>query len=249
MKIVIQLILVFTLLNIGATTNANRDTIEVLIYTKAAGFVHESRVNGAEAIKKFSADYPINVSHSEDSTIFRWPQLNKYNVIVFLSTSKNVLDDEGREALKHFVQSGKGFVGIHSASATEYDWPWFGELVGAYFDKHPKVQEAIINVKDSTHISTKHLPKKWLWKDEWYNWHSLPGSDVIVLLTVDETTYEGGKHGDYHPVAWCREFDGGRSWYTALGHLNESYEDENFTKHILGGIIWAAGRENDIKIK
>jgi type 1 glutamine amidotransferase len=134
---------------------------------------------------------------------------------------------------------------VHSATDTEYDWPWYGRLVGAYFSGHPKIQQATIRVSDQGHASTKHLEDNWQRTDEWYNFRSPPAStspdskDMRILATLDESTYEGGTMNGNHPIAWCHEFDGGRAWYTACGHTIESYAEEAFLQHLLGGIVWA----------
>ena len=125
--------------------------------------------------------------------------------------------------------------------SSEYEWAWYGRLVGAFFDKHPKIQPAVLHIVDSEHISTRHLPPPWKREDEWYNFRTPLSSSVKVLITVDETTYSGGKMGANHPISWCQEFDGGRAWYTAMGHTEASYCDPLFLAHILGGIRWAAG--------
>jgi len=216
--------------------------VNILLYTKASEFAHESRYAGIKAINKLGKEYNFNVYATEDSSHFTVKNLTKYDVIVFLSTSGNVLDDTGKNSLKNFINNGGGFVGIHAATATEYDWKWYGELIGNYFKDHPKQQEAVINVLIEDHPSTKHLPSKWVWFDEWYNWRYDFNENIMILITVDESTYDGGIHGVFHPVAWCQDFDGGRSWYTALGHREEHYKDENFLQHLLGGILWAANK-------
>jgi type 1 glutamine amidotransferase len=167
--------------------------------------------------------------------------LKQYDAVVFLSTTGNILNDEQQKAFEEFIRSGKGFVGIHAAADTEYDWPWYGKLVGAYFVSHPKQQKAKLTITDHKHASTKHLPTTWERFDEWYNYKSR-NNDVKVLMTIDESSYQGGKEGAYHPMAWYHSFDGGRSFYTALGHTDESYKEENFLKHLLGGIKYAVGK-------
>jgi len=220
------------------------ENINILVFTKANIFVHESRIAGAEAIKNLEVNYPFNVVISEDSLIFSDEKLVDFDVIVFVSTSGNILNESGKRAFKKFIQNGGGFVGIHGASDTEYDWEWFDDLLGTHFDMHPKVQTAIMDVLVNDALSTKHLPVKWEWTDEWYNWRHDLDPKIEVLITVDENTYEGGKHGSFHPISWRQDFEGGRCWYTALGHKSELYNDENYIRHIAGGIEWASGKEN-----
>jgi cytochrome c len=151
-------------------------------------------------------------------------------------------EDAGQKpAFERYIRSGGGFVGIHSASDTEYQWPWYGSLVGAYFASHPAIQRARILIENPNHPSTKGLPAVWERTDEWYNFRSNPRGAAHVLATLDESTYSGGAMGADHPIAWCQEIDGGRSWYTAMGHTAESYAEPLFRLHLLGGIESAAG--------
>ncbi|HZU03625.1 MAG TPA: ThuA domain-containing protein, partial [Ktedonobacteraceae bacterium] len=161
----------------------------------------------------------------------------------------HILDDNQKAAFERYIEAGGGYVGVHSASDTEYNWAWYGKLVGAYFDRihgHSSVTQATINVIDRTHPSTVMLPAKWVRTDEWYNFATNPRGSVHVLMTIDETTYRGGVMGTDHPIAWYHEFDGGRAWYTALGHTSESYNEPLFLAHLWGGIIYAAGYERSI---
>ena len=139
-------------------------------------------------------------------------------------------------------------MGLHSASDTEYDWEWFGELNGAYFKNHPRPQEAVFNIVDESNISTAHLPKVWKRFDELYNFKWI-GTDLHILITIDESTYNGGGNGDDHPMAWYHAFDGGRGFYTALGHDNKSWEDPLYLQHVLGGIKYAMGASPEAKSK
>jgi len=164
-------------------------------------------------------------------------------VVLFLNTTETVFEDVHRDNFQQYIQNGGGFVGVHSASDTEYDWPWYGDLVGAYFDNHPgnpNVRDAVIDVVDQSHPSTEHLPERWERADEWYNFGYF-NDNVNVLLKLDTESYEGSDHPGDHPVAWYHEYDGGRAFYTALGHTKESYSETNFLKHLLGGIKYAAG--------
>ena len=162
--------------------------------------------------------------------------------MVFLSTTGNVLDDAQQKAFEEYIRAGNGWVGIHAAADTEYEWPWYGKLVGAWFKGHPRNQQATVNVEDRTHRSTAMLPAEWKRLDEWYSFRSNPRSDVHVLASLDEKSYDPEKvpMGD-HPIAWYHEFDGGRAWYTALGHTKESYAEKPFLEHVREGIEWAAG--------
>jgi type 1 glutamine amidotransferase len=164
-------------------------------------------------------------------------------LVVFLSTTGDILDVDQQAALERFIRSGGGFVGIHSATDTKYGWPWYGQLVGAYFANHPTIQTATVQVLDRSHLSMLSWPEHWTRVDEWYNFQALPAPTVTILAEVDESTYTGGTMGVRHPIIWCHEYDGGRSWYTAMGHTEDSYADPLFRNHLLGGILWAAGIE------
>ncbi|WP_400262909.1 ThuA domain-containing protein [Sphingobacterium sp. SG20118] len=207
----------------------------VLIFSKTTGFRHESIEHGVEVVKHILSSNMMRGDHSEDSRLFTDSILSKYDAIVFLSTTGDILDDSQKAAFVRFIQSGKGFVGIHAESDTEFNWPWYGQLVGGYFSSHPAVQEAKIEVKNRKHLATKHLPKVWFHRDEWYDFKSVK-EGLHILMDLDETSYEGGKMGKFHPIAWYHEFDGGRSFYTGLGHTLEAFDSEKFQKHILGGI-------------
>lgn len=221
------------------------ETPRVLVFSKTAGFRHDSIPDGIAAVKEMGSKNSFEVDATEDAGVFADETLSKYRVVVFLSTTGDVLDDSQQSAFERFVRRGGGFVGIHAATDTEYDWPWYTKLVGAQFASHPEIQPATIVVGDRTHVSTKHLPEKWKRTDEWYNFRDHPsekaGGSLKILARLDESTYEGGSMKADHPVIWCQEFDGGRSWYTALGHTKESYAEREFLSMILGAIKWAGG--------
>jgi cytochrome c len=220
-------------------------SFSVLVFSKTTGFRHESIPYAIAAIEALGGDHGFSVESTEDAARFTDAELAQYQVVVFLSTTGDVLDDRQKAAFEHYIRSGGGFVGIHSASDTEYKWAWYGRLVGAYFASHPEIQPAMIGVEDRTHPSTTGLPTIWRRTDEWYNFRSNPRSTVHVLASLDEATYSGGRMGSDHPIAWCQAIDGGRSWYTAMGHTVESYAEPLFRQHLLGGIESAAGTAAD----
>jgi type 1 glutamine amidotransferase len=213
----------------------------VLIYSKTKAYHHECIEPGGKALQDYFNDAGISSTMTADSSVFTKAKLSEYDVVMFFQTTGNVLDSAQQVAFENYYKSGKGFVGVHAASDTEYDWPWYGKLVGAYFASHPDIQHHVIEKVDTAHISCKHLPFRWKRMDECYNFKSLP-QNVNVLLVADETTYQGGLHGDYHPMSWYHQYDGGRSFYTALGHTVESYQDTLMLEHILQGVIWASGK-------
>ena len=212
----------------------------ILVFAKTAAFRHTSIPNGKTAIQQLGKENGFAVDTTENASVFTEDSLKKYAAVVFLNTTGNVLNYKQEAAFERFIQAGGGFIGIHSATDTEYDWIWYAKLVGANFESHPKQQNAILNVVDKNHPSTQHLSAVWERFDEWYNFKNL-NKDVHVLVKIDEKSYEGGKLGDDHPMAWYHDYDGGRSFYTEFGHTEESYTDSNYLKHILGGIQYAIG--------
>jgi hypothetical protein len=207
----------------------------LLLYTRTTGYRHASIPAGAAALRGIGG---YSVDATEDPAAFRPRKLRDYAAVVFLSTSGAVLDDAGREALAGYLAAGGAWLGIHGASTTEYDWPWFGDLAGARFDQHPPVQPGVITVEDGDHPATGHLGPTWARSDEWYAFTANPRPRVHVLLTVDEASYQGGTMGADHPVAWCHERLGGRSFYTALGHTPESFAESAFLAHLRGALSW-----------
>lgn len=213
---------------------------KILVFCKTAGFYHESIPDGIAAIYQLGKKNNFEVDATTDSTFFTSSTLKKYAAVIFLSTTGNVLSQDGQKAFEQYIKSGGGYVGVHAATDTEYDWPWYGKLAGAYFLSHPDQQEAVLKKTSVKHLATLHLPNEWKRKDEWYNFKDL-NNNVTVLMTIDEKSYQGGKNGTDHPVSWFHQFDGGRAFYTALGHTKESFKEEEFLKHLLGGILYAIG--------
>jgi len=222
------------------TSTSPKSGVRVLVFAKTTGFRHSSIPNGKAAIKKLGRENNFEADITEDASVFTEDNLKKYAAIVFLNTTGDVLNYKQEAAMERYIQSGGGFAGIHSATDTEYDWIWYAKLVGGNFESHPKPQQAKIIVVDTTHPSTRHLADVWERFDEWYNFKNL-NKDVHVLLKIDEKSYDGGKLGDDHPMAWYHEYDGGRAFYTELGHTDESYSEQAYLNHILGGIQYAMG--------
>ncbi|WP_324650820.1 ThuA domain-containing protein [Georgenia sp. H159] len=215
-----------------------------LVFSKTAGFRHGSIEEGVAAIQQLGAENNFSVDHTEDAADFTEENLADYDVVVWLSTTGDVLNDEQQAAFEQYIQNGGGYAGIHAASDTEYDWPWYGELVGAYFAGHPPgTPDGTVQVADRVHPSTEHLPYEWARTDEWYTYDTNVRGEVHVLAALDETSYDAGNlaMGDDHPIAWCQDFDGGRAWYTGGGHTEASFTEPAFVQHMLGGIQTAAG--------
>jgi type 1 glutamine amidotransferase len=214
-----------------------------LVFTKTAGYRHDSIPAAIMAIEQLGAANGFAADATEDASTFTSANLSRYRVVIFLLTTGDVLDAAQQAAFTAYIEAGGAFVGVHSAADTEHDWPWYGGLVGAYFASHPPVQPATVDVVDRNTPSTVHLSAVWRRTDEWYNFSADPSASVTVLAQLDERTYApgDGAMGASHPIAWQHRYDGGRSWYTAGGHTIGSYSEPLFLRHLLGGILWAAG--------
>lgn len=229
---------------VGTVTRSNGGSTMLLIFSKTAGYRHASIENGIDAIHKLAAVHHVEVQATEDSSVFTDENLARYRAVIFLSTTGNILDDAQKAAFERYIRAGGGFVGVHAASDTEYSWTWYGQLVGSFFKNHPAISPATVRVEDGQNRSTSMLPEKWERTDEWYNYRENPRNRVHVLLTLDESTYKGGEMGSDHPVSWYHEFDGGRAWYTGMGHTAESFAEPLFLAHLWGGISYAAKIES-----
>ncbi len=214
---------------------------KVLVFSKTAGFRHSSIPNGIAAIQQLGTANGFTVTATEDANQFTTANLAQFQAVIWLSTTGDVLDAAQQTAFQSYIAAGGGYVGIHAAADTEYDWAWYGGLVGAYFASHPAIQNATVRVEDRSHIATSHLPSTWTRSDEWYNYRTNPRANVKVLANLNEATYTGGGMGADHPITWCQNYGGGRSFYTGLGHTEATYTETNFTRMLLGGIQFAAG--------
>ncbi|WP_207957741.1 ThuA domain-containing protein [Streptomyces sp. YIM 98790] len=217
------------------------ETFHALVFSKTAAFRHGSIESGVAAIQALGAEHGFEVTATEDAAVFNDQDLAQYEVVIWLSTTGDVLNDSQQAAFERYIRAGGGYAGVHAASDTEYNWPWYGELVGAYFAGHPAPQPATVKVEDPAHPSTAGLPVLWNRTDEWYDYRTNPRGNVHVLASLDEGSYSGGQMGAEHPIAWCQIYDGGRSWYTGMGHDAASFSDPLFLEHLLGGIRSAAG--------
>ncbi|MGW3888200.1 ThuA domain-containing protein [Micromonospora chokoriensis] len=215
---------------------------DVLVFSKTAGFRHDAIPVGIQTIRDLGAANNFTVTATEDAAAFTTSNLNQYEAVVFLNTTGDVLNASQQTAFESYIASGRGYVGVHAAADTEYDWPFYGNLVGAWFNSHPAIQQANIKVEDRGHAATGHLPQTWTRTDEWYNYRTNPRSTAHVLATLDESSYSGGGMGADHPLSWCKSYNGGRSFYTGAGHTQASYAESGFRNHLLGGIRYASGR-------
>ncbi len=232
----------------------NVEKINVLVFSKTNGFRHQSISNGVKCMWELGKEHHWNVTATEDSTLFNDEFLSKFDVVVWLNTTQNVLNDEEQAAFERFFNSGKGFVGIHSAADTEYEWEWYGKMMGgAWFKGHPPTQKATLVIEDTNHPSMTVFDekdiKRWTVIDEWYAHKANPRPHVNVLMSLDESTLkklgdnpDRNTMGGDHPMAWYHEFDGGRAFYTNRGHTPEAFDDAVLREHYRGGIEWAAGK-------
>lgn len=215
-------------------------TARLLVFSKTEAFRHTSIPAGIAAVQEMGAIIGFFVEATEDATVFNATDLSRFDAVLFLNTTGNILNPTQQAAFEAFIQAGGGFIGVHSATDTEYDWPWYGALVGVYFKSHPTIQTATVTAVDLNHPSTAWMLSSIARTDEWYDFLAQPVG-VNVLLTVDEATYTGGTMGATHPISWYHLYDGGRAFYTAMGHTEESYSDFDFLDHLAGGIFWALG--------
>ncbi|GLU44341.1 hypothetical protein Musp01_19650 [Muricauda sp. NBRC 101325] len=210
-------------------------------------FKHASIPTGIAALEKLGQENDFVIDTTTNGELFTDENLAQYSAIVFLSTTGNILNAKEEAAFERYIQAGGGYVGIHAAADTEYDWGWYNRLVGAQFLSHPAgTPEADFIIKDKNHPSTEFFTETvWHRTDELYNYKNIY-EGINVLVTVDESTYQGGENGENHPMAWYHDFDGGRAFYTAAGHTDESYSEELFMKHVLGGINYAIGKNLEL---
>lgn len=213
---------------------------KVLVFSKTEGFRHASIKVGIPAIEQLLNEQGITVEATEDANWITEDSLKQYAAVIFLNTTGDILNGNQQADFERYIQAGGGFVGIHAATDAEYHWPWYNQLVGAYFDGHPAVQEAELKVVAPADPSCQHLPETWTFKDEWYNFKSI-NPDLEVLVKLDESSYKGGTNGDHHPVVWKHNYDGGRAFYTLLGHQDETFSDPLFLQQLSEGIQFAMG--------
>ncbi|MGW2594447.1 ThuA domain-containing protein [Streptomyces sp. NPDC001515] len=225
-----------------SNTPPDKTAKRVLVFSKTAGFRHDAIPEGIAALKELGKDSNITVDATEEAGQFTTANLARYDAVVFMSTTGDVLNADQQKAFENYIAGGGGYMGVHAAADTEYDWSFYGGLVGAYFSGHPAIQPVTVRVEDHKHPATAHLGDSWQRTDELYNYRTNPRDKVKVLATLDETTYTGGTMKGDHPITWCQTYQGGRSFYTGLGHTKESYAEADFRGLLLGGLRYAAGQ-------
>ncbi len=221
---------------------AQATPLTILVFTRTTGYRHASIPAAVAAVRAIGHRDGFAVIATEDPGAFTDASLRHVRAVAFLLTTGMVLDADQRGALERFIQRGGGWLGVHSASDTEYAWPFYGRLVGAYFRRHPAIQSATVDVIDRRNPATAPLPSVWRRVDEWYDFRSNPRGRVHVLATVDERSYWGGGMGTDHPIAWCHEDLGGRAFYTAMGHTIAAYREPVFLAHLRGALGYILGR-------
>ncbi len=240
-----RIILLFAVVLLGVEPAISQyaERYQVLLFTKSVSYPyrHDSISDGVQMFKELSKKHRFGLTWTADAAIFDdTERLNGMDVVVFFNTSGDILDESQKKEFQEYIRGGGNFVGIHGASFTMMDWPWYIDLLGGVWNEHPGRHTAAVKVEDSNHPATAHLPSTWIVTDEWYNFDKLSDS-INVVLTVDENTYPGGKMPEYHPIAWYQDnFEGGRSFFTLLGHTQQAYDDPWFRQHIMGALWWAA---------
>jgi type 1 glutamine amidotransferase len=244
---------------ISHLTNAQAQ-FKALLITETAGWHHESIPAGIIAINELAATHNFEVTHQQSAIKITEDILKNYDVVIFLSTTADIFDGDEQKAFEKYIESGKGYVGVHAAADTEYDWEWYTQLVGRMFHIHPAQQTAKLNIVDHNFPGLEHFPDTLLWTDEWYQYGPEKTKGLHYLIGVDENSYNpvvtwknsdvdangkmvdrtGNGMGKFHPISWYHEFDGGRAFYTGLGHIAKVYENQWFLDHLYGGIYYAA---------
>lgn len=245
-RLFIIIILIQTCLCFAASAQKQ---FKALLITTTRGWHHESLHSGVLAIQELGRKNFFDVVLFENPAGFTDQYLQQFQVVIFLNTTGDIFDTAQQKVMERFIESGKGWVGIHSASDTEYDWDWYTKMVGRMFHIHPVVQTARLNILDASFAGLQGFAGNKLWTDEWYEFGTEKTSGLNYVLAVDENSYnpkvqwgkkKGEGMGKLHPVAWYHEYDGGRAFYTALGHMPAIFSDDAFLNHLNAGIFWAA---------
>lgn len=229
---------------------AHAAQFSVLLFTKSTAWHHDAVHAGVSAIQALGKRHDVDVFWTADAArAMNDAELGKHQAVIFLLTTGDVLDPAQQAAFERFIRRGGGFVGVHSAADTEYDWPWYTRMVGHMFHIHPEVQTAVLKVEQANFPGMERFAPRTLFTDEWYEYGPARSDQLVYLLSVDESSYrpyakwdgrEGKGMGSFHPVSWYQYYDGGRAFYTGLGHLAGAYDDPAFLHHLFGGIYWAA---------
>lgn len=227
-------------------TGCQQEPARVLVFSHTEAFRHQHIPLSRSVIDSLGTEMGMIIDSTENPLDFNDDNLERYDAVVFLSTTGDVLPRDQQIAFQRFIQGGGGYLGIHAASDTEYGWPWYGQLVGGYFTDHPAQQEASLDILDPDHPVVAHLPERWTRFDEWYNIRFV-NDQIIPLISIDETTYNPGNdnsEGNSHPLVWYHHFDGGRSLYIQPGHTLASWSEPAYLQMISAGLSWVTSRDN-----
>lgn len=229
----------------------------VLVYTRSytpdgKGYVHDNIAAGVALLKKLGAENGFAVDASDQPAVFTDANLRNYAALIFANSNNEAFENDAQRAVfERYIKAGGGFVGIHSASGSERTWPFYWATLGGKFKRHPPLQPFTIQVLDRKHPAAAHLGATWAWADEfYYNDNLNPRMHVILAGQLSDLKdpkpdgYPGATFGDLFPLSWCIEENGGRRFYTALGHKIEFYSEPNFQKHVLGGVLWVLKLQN-----
>ncbi len=238
-----------TIVVLGAllgTAPVHAEQFKVLLFTKTAGWHHDAVHAGVSAVQELGKLHDFGVFWTADANrVMNDAELAKYQAVIFLLTTGDVLDEAQQAAFERYIRKGGAFVGVHSASDTEYGWPWYTRMVGHMFKVHPAVQTAVLQVRERNFPGMERFAPRTLFTDEWYEFGPATSDKLTYLLSVDESSYRPETEksrgmGAFHPVSWYQSYDGGRAFYTGLGHMAATYRDPVFLHHLYGGIYWAA---------
>lgn len=227
------------------------EQFSALLITKTDGWHHPAIHEGVAGMRGLADKHHFKLTWEENvARVITDENLKNYDAIIFLLTTGDVLNAQQQKVMERFIRSGKGFVGIHSAADTEYEWTWYTQLVGHMFHIHPVIQTASLKVLDPQFPGLERMPRTLWWTDEWYEYKRATVKGLKYILAVDEKTYDpkvtwagrklsGKGMGKFHPISWYHSFDGGRAFYTGLGHMPALYSDDLFLEHLYGGLRWA----------
>ena len=234
------------------TSHSLRGKKVLLFYKNGKGYIHDNIAASRKAFLKLGDKQGFKVDTSGSSTVFSDAFLRQFCAIVFANTNNDVFDTEDQKvAFMRYIQAGGGFVGIHIACGTERNWTWYKQMLGGTFDFHPPFQEFTVKVIDKAHPSTQGIPELWPVMDELYFLKEMNPA-IRVLMVSDFSGIKYAKpmpatFGKVFPSVWCNTFDGGRQWFTALGHDKSDFEKPLYMQHILGGLRWVATGKLDYK--
>ena len=221
--------------------SASSPRVRVLMVTATRGFRHDAipvAIDTMRALASSSGRFTVDVT--EDVAAITRASLGTCDVLFFaLTTGELPFDADQKSAIVDFVAGGRGFMGVHSAADTLYEWPDYGRLVGAYFLAHPWSGPARVIVEDAAHPASAGLGSSFNIDEEFYTFRENPRPRVHVLLRLDAASV--GASGDY-PLAWTQTYGAGRSYYNALGHSSDTWRDSRFQRQVLGAIEWLARR-------